>query len=85
MNAPDFAMSREAHEREKCRQLWCAVIHRGILDAQGETGLGEGTDEHKRTVLAAKSWLGTKDFRMCCDYAGLDHAAVMDRLPVGAR
>lgn len=64
------------------RELWGAVLMRGIEDAIGSvTALSGNSGTHKNAeILRAQQWIGSKDFHLVATLAGLDSEALHDRL-----
>jgi hypothetical protein len=62
---------------KQCQNLWCAVLLQALKDATYPTNY-EGVgwiDKQAKAELKqrrAKAWLGSRDFRAVCDYAGFD-------------
>lgn len=65
------------HPADARRALWVAVIERALLDAT-EGPVDEAADQRPRLQAAAQAWFahGGPGFRLACDLAGLDPAAV---------
>lgn len=66
--------SNDGPAQQECsdiRTLWLNVLIRGLDDASGRLDGGNmawnGVNEKR-----AKEWIGSKDFHMVCDLAGMD-------------
>ena len=72
-------------EARACRALWAAVLTNVLRDLCG-CGTAKGTNTQNTRAAAraaAEAWVGSfprRDFRLVCDLAGLEPAAVHDRL-----
>lgn len=73
------SLQSEASETtiDGCRQLWCAVLMRAVMDALSPNPY---SDVDRRAKRDAISWLdgGGRDFKQVCTLAGLDPEAVHD-------
>lgn len=62
----------------RCRALWGEVLRFSLADI-----CLEASKRHRRRNVGPPTtfgWLGTRDFRMVCDLAGLDAAAIEQRV-----
>lgn len=57
------------------RALWVAVLQQALWDA----GSRSWKTQYERGVACA--WIGSKDFVMVCDLAGLDSDWVLENIP----
>lgn len=64
------------------RQLWCAVIGRGVQDATDRAGPSPGTPQRQRIRDEAQRWFSRngEDFRFACEMAGYDPDYVRRRV-----
>lgn len=62
------------------RELWATVLHRAVRDAAGDLD-NISTSHRAYEQRKAQAWLGSRDFAEVCHLAGVDPAAVRDRLP----
>ncbi len=73
---PDGALSAAVADVDPsaCRALWAEVLrHQWLLVFEP---LGADTEIEQRR---ARTWFGSRDFRMICDFAGVDPVAVLAR------
>lgn len=56
------------------RQLWCAVLGRGVQDATDRIGTDSGSPHRHRIREDAQRWFSAngEDFRFACEMAGFD-------------
>jgi hypothetical protein len=59
--------------------LWAAVLWQQVADVCLQSALNGGETKEGHAE-AAERWFGSRDFRLVCDYAGLDPDAVLDRV-----
>jgi hypothetical protein len=79
---PRAVLAVEAEPRELIpeQRLFAAVIYQAILDATRLPTQWDRTYE-LQDQAGARAWLtrGSRDFRMVCDYAGIDGTAILDK------
>jgi hypothetical protein len=81
--------SLNAHAQETpapehtCRALWLAVLHLGLTNALGygvSTLPERGASDRRakgRALRDAQDWIGSRDFVLVCDLAGVNAGSVM--------
>lgn len=68
------------------RRLWCDVVLLAIADARNDERIAERSKQRERDMnrRAARAWPRTKDFKIACELAGVDHQAVKKAIEKGA-
>ncbi|WP_306131021.1 hypothetical protein [Roseovarius sp. MMSF_3350] len=65
---------------DACRQLWCAVLQHGIATALRAIPRTDRALVSSLEIQRARSWIGTPDFRLVCELAGIDPAYAAARV-----
>ena len=63
---------------DDCRALWLAILNQEVETALGRPlPCANTAREKERAVDDARNWIGGKDFREVCHYAGVEPEAVL--------
>ena len=65
------------------RRLWAAVLYENLRCAAGNVSALNGGRNPDLDVGRATSWLGTQDFHMVCDLAGIDAGSAVNAIKAG--
>ncbi|MGK7653174.1 hypothetical protein ACSQ76_12385 [Roseovarius sp. B08] len=65
---------------EACRQLWCAVLQHAVSMALRSLPRTERALVTSLEIQRARNWIGTPDFKLVCELAGIDPAYAKARI-----